>query len=98
MNDEFSNSTEQRRNRRFLSDVLEVGVSLSFPAEVVDVLYSGIALEMDENIPLKKGKEIVLDYRGAPMIAIVQYAERNETGQWRIGMKWKEPTQISTGT
>ena len=88
----IKNATEEiesRRHRRFLDDVQEVEVNLTFNAKVVDESRSGIAISMKENLCLEIGQEISLIYSGAPMPAVVKNLQQDPDGNWQIGLEWK---------
>ena len=83
-----------RKAPRFLAEVREIvmrnGPLLSQPAEVVDESFTGIGILVDEVSQLRPGRELDVDYKGAPMRATVRHiSPERRDGRYQVGLEWK---------
>ena len=85
-------SHEQRRWGRFLADVGELVIRIGDDdyrrVTVLDESFGGIGLSLDGLLPVKIGEEVAINYEGANMSGIVQYAVSMQDGQQRVGIEW----------
>ena len=86
---EYRGQNNKRRHQRFLDDVEEVEVCLTFKAKVRDESQSGICIEFPEPLPLRNNQEVELVYKDHPMTALVRRSQVEPRGVHVVGLEWK---------
>lgn len=84
---------ERREWVRFLDDVTEVTLwsdsVTSRQAEVRDESYTGISLLVDDASQLAPEQEVILTYRGIPMMVAVKHITPVGEGRQLVGCEWR---------
>ena len=84
-----SSEAQTRRNMRFPADIPKVQLVVKFEAEVRDESFGGIRVKVPQDLRLRPRQVLDVQYKGAPMEAVVIWTASDRDGDCDVGLQWK---------